>query len=202
MNGRVWVCLALLGLRYVFSCCCSSCCCFFFLPFFLQFSIIFAFACCSCCFCCCCIVRFSRHFPLLLWRNQFIAQRCCCCCFGSALLLPPPPLLPSPFSFLPRHITHVFYWPLATPTAAHLPLPHPTNRLSHLTLCVFSIAMPFNFLARPTTLRKPPGQPHLLQPPPFPFALLPLAALLLCCIPWLAVLCHLWLRLQLSKFLT
>lgn len=104
---------------------------------------------------------------------------------------------PSSFSFLPRHITHVFYWPLATPTAAHLPLPHPTNRLSHLTLCVFSIAMPFNFLARPTTLRKPPGQPHLLQPhPPL------LAALLPCCIPWLAVLCHLWLRLQLSKFLT
>lgn len=113
------------------------------------------------------------------------------------LCLTTPSPSPSSFSFLPRHITHVFYWPLATPTAAHLPLPHPTNRLSNLTLCVFSIAMPFNFLARPTTLRKPPGQPHLLQSHPPP-----LAALLPCCIPWLAVLCHLWLRLQLSKFLT
>lgn len=93
------------------------------------------------------------------------------------LCLTTPSPSPSAFSFLPRHITHVFYWPLATPTAAHLPLPHSTNRLSHLTLCVFSIAMPFNFLARPTTLRKPPGQPHLLQPPPTPSTCCPAALL-------------------------
>lgn len=176
MNGRVWVCLALLGLRYVFSCCCcSSCCCFFFLPFFAVFNYF-------------CLCMLQLLLLLLLHCSLFaafsslaVAQSIYC----PALLLlllrlcfttPSPSPSPSPFSFLPRHITHVFYWPLATPTAAHLPLSLPTNRLSHLTLCVFSIAMLFNFLARPTTLRKPPGQPHLLQPHPPP-----LAALLPCC---------------------
>lgn len=168
---RCWDCVT-----FSAALCCCSLCCFFFFPFFLQFSIIFAFACCSCCFCCCCIVRFWRHFPLLLWRNQFIAPRCCCC-FYSALLLPPPPPLPSHFSL--ATLLTFFIGHLPRPQLHTSPSP-PTNRLSHLTLCVFSIAMPFNFLARPTTLRKPPGQPHLLQPqlPSLPLPLPPLVALL------------------------
>lgn len=191
-----------LGLRYVSSCCCCLCClclcwCFFF-PFFLQFSIIFAFACCSCCFCCCCIVRFFAAFSSLA-----VAQSIYCPALVLLLLCfttPPPPccLLISPSPHYSRFLLATCHAHSCTLS----PLPCPTNRLSHLTLCVFSIAMPFNFLARPTTLRKPPGQPHLLQPHlplPFPSSSFPL---LPCCISWLAVLCHLWLRLQLSKFLT
>lgn len=176
-----------LGLRYVSSCCCCLCClclcwCFFF-PFFLQFSIIFAFACCSCCFCCCCIVRFFAAFSSLA-----VAQSIYCPALVLLLLCfttPPPPccLLISPSPHYSRFLLATCHAHSCTLS----PLPCPTNRLSHLTLCVFSIAMPFNFLARPTTLRKPPGQPHLLQPhlplpPPSPFCLAAFLGLQFCAI--------------------
>lgn len=98
---------------------------------------------------------------------------------------PPPPccLLISPSPHYSRFLLATCHAHSCTLS----PLPCPTNRLSHLTLCVFSIAMPFNFLARPTTLRKPPGQPHLLQPhlplpPPSPFCLAAFLGLQFCAI--------------------
>lgn len=113
----------------------------------------------------CCLASFSA--------SQFSIIFCCALCM---LHVAQSIYCSAPSLAIPRRITYAFYWPLAMPSVRQPPPPPPPppfpslpplHRLSHLTLCVYSIAMAFNFLAD-CLLQKPSDQAICspsIQPP-------------------------------------